>query len=166
MIDAAVAAEVWGPLARVPTRTLSELGIGSQAAYVLGELGLPIAAEPQFAPVPAEPMTASDLSGRLVRFGTDAGSSLCLVPPDGAVISVPATSDLQQRYVNADLGSFASFLLEVCRIRRQFPALDDAQIDTALDDLEERLRSMDETAFADPEHWWSVIFEQLRDGLL
>lgn len=166
MIDAATAADVWGSLARVSPEALSQLGIGPRAAYVLGEVGLPVAVDPLFVFTPAESMPSDRQPGPLIRFGTDGGSSLCLVPPDGAVISVPATSDLRQRYVNTDLGSFASFLLEVCRIRRQFAELDDTQLDTALDDLQKRLRSMDETALADPEHWWSVIFEQLRDGLL
>ena len=166
MIDPATAADVWGSLARVSPETLNQLGIGPRAAYVLGEVGLPVAVDPLFVFTPAESMPSDRQPGRLIRFGTDGGSSLCLTPPDDAVVSLPAAPELPVRYVNADLESFAGFLLEVCRARRQFADLDDAQIDAMIDDLQRQLQRADETAFADPEHWWSVIFEQLRDGLL
>lgn len=165
MIEPANADRVWGKTSRVPADVLDRFDIRSAAAEALGVSGLPVSAEPLFE---ATSLATVPCAGRrdLVRFGTDFGTSICVDPPNGEVLSVPEDAALRVRFVNSDVESFATFLLETCKTRPKFPDLGDDEIDAAIEVLEARLFTIDPPAFADPDTWWSVIFEQLRDGLL
>jgi hypothetical protein len=164
MIDPIDAAQVWGELAPVPPQVARDLGLSEEASEVLANPGLPVSAEPLFAAVALQRVATAE--GTVVQFGTDFGTRICLRPPTGPVQSIPDVQSMLVRFVNADLDSFATFLLETCRARTQFPDLGDDEIDAMIEVLEQNLLAVDATAFDDPDNWWSVIFEQLRDGLL
>lgn len=165
MIDRAEAERVWGELIRAPEETVRGLGLTGEAAEVLVAVGLPASAEPFFAFMPPRRLTSGPGSG-MVQFGTDFGSMMCVHPPDGRLSSIPDAAGGRVRAVNTDLGSFAEFLLRTCRSYSRLPSQDDDQIDREIESLREALQVIDPSAFDDPENWWSVIFEQLRDGLL
>ena len=82
------------------------------------------------------------------------------------MISAPDSPGLPIQHVNADLPRLARFLLETCRSRQAFPELGDEQIDELIGEVERRLLALDPGAFSDPDNWWTLIYEQLRDGLL
>lgn len=166
MIDSSTAAAVWGELSRTPTEAVHALGLTGRAAEILADIGLPRTAEPFFTSAALTLLPQPGSTGTRIRFGTDLGTSLIVQVPDGPVVSVPDPAGAPTRYVNADLASYAEFLLETCRSWRTFPGLDDEQIDTRIDALEQHLLSVDPTAFGNPAHCWPVVFEQLRDGLL
>lgn len=165
MIRRSDAVQVWGELAPVPPETVRSLGLTSGAAELLVTVGLPLLAEPLFAAVSPSLIESGPGQGT-VRFGTDFATMMCVAPPDGSVHSISEHTGLPTRYVNTSLGSFAELLFHTCRVRKHIPDLDDDSIDREIDDLYAQLSRIDPSAFDHPDSWWSVIFEQLRDGLL
>ena len=164
MIDPTEAARVWGNLLRTPAGSVRELGLIGGAADVLALVGLPVSAEPLFAAVPPRTITSGPGAGT-IQFGTDFGSLICVRPPDGEVLSVRPDGGPVRR-VNVDLASIAEFLCRTGGALARFPQLDDDQIDRSVVTLRQELLLIDPSAFADSDHWWALIFEQLSDALL
>lgn len=165
MISRSNAVQIWGELAPVPPETVRSLGLASGAAELLVTVGLPLSAEPLFAAVSPSLVESGPGQGT-VHFGTDFATMMCVAPPDGPVHSISEHAGLTTRYVNASLGSFVEFLFHTCRVRKHIPDLDDDSIDREIYDLHAQLNRVDPSAFGNPDSWWSVIFEQLRNGLL
>lgn len=133
------------------------------ARRVACQIGLPSSAEPlyEYEPPSSEPQAGT----RYCRIGTDGGTSL-LVGTDGVVTSVSPNGEYPIRHVNSSLECFLLFLSKVTAARRRFREMADDDIDTVIDTLYRDLLAVDAGAFADPDTWWSVVFEQMRDGLL
>lgn len=164
MTDPTDAARVWGDPVRWPAEPVRDLGLSGRAAEVLVRVGLPAAAEPLFAAGPLRPVLLGPEAGA-IQFGTDFGLRICVRPPDGEVVSVREDGGPVRR-VNADLASFAEFLFRAASTLATFPQLDDDAIDRSVATLRQELLRIDSSAFADPDDWWALIFEQLSDGLL
>ncbi|MFT3833865.1 MAG: SUKH-4 family immunity protein [Micropruina sp.] len=164
MIDPTEAARAWENPLRTPAGPVGKLGLIGGAADVLVGVGLPVSAEPLFAAVRPRPITSGPGAGT-IQVGTDFGSLICVRPPDGEVLSVRADGGPVRR-VNADLASFAEFLALTSGVLARFAQLDDDQIDRSVATLRQQLLRLDPSAFADPDDWWALIFEQLSDGLL
>ncbi len=105
-------------------------------------------------------------AGRYCRFGSDYGTDLCVSLDTGEVLSISVTGEYPDRFVNSTPAAFVEFMVMVSAERVLFPDLDDEEIDRRIALLAERLRVLDQKAVADPDNWWSVIMEQMRDGLL
>jgi len=118
-IDPADAGRIWQRVVYASRDLVDQLDIPSDAAEILTVVGLPLSVEPLFAAVSPTAITSIDGS-RLVRLGTDFGTSICFRLPDGPVISAPDAPGLPVRHVNADLPRFAGLLLETRRTRQHF----------------------------------------------
>jgi hypothetical protein len=79
----------------------------------------------------------------------------------GAVVAIE--SEWSTRFVNGSVERFAECLGFYAEYAR---AVDDASAGALVDEAERRARAADPAAFEDVEHWWPVIIEQMRDGLL
>jgi hypothetical protein len=104
------------------------------------------------------------IDGAIV-LGSDDGTQLILV--SDAVNSVDPKGRLPRRFVNSSIAAFASCI----EAHREYcDAVTDASSDVEELRVAERLAvalaKIDSAALADPEHWWSVVVEQVRDGLL
>ena len=112
----------------------------------------------------------NDFSGNqpvLWRVGhEDHGGDICIAEePDGCVYEV-LIEVAAARYVNSSIESFAGFLAlwhDMCRICEGCTFEKEIEYGKR---FEENLRELDPAAFADPESWWSVVCEQVREGLL
>jgi hypothetical protein len=134
------------------------------ARRIISEIGLPSSAEPlyEYEPLSMETHAAS----KYWRIGTDGGTSLLVGDSDSAVTSISPTGEYPIRHVNASLECFLIFLSRVMATRREFQDMADDDIDDAIDALYRDLLVVDASAFRDPDSWWSVVFEQMKDGLL
>ncbi len=159
---------VWGEdnVVRVPRPDAEGLGLPAGAQRVLAEIGLPRKADQLFARDRPELIPAGDGVRQYCKIGSDYGTDICVAADSGAVLSLSHSAEYPDRFVNSGLECFVEFLCRVVTERRRFPALGDSEIDALIEHLEAGLRARDAEAFAGLDHWWSVIFEQMRDGLL
>ena len=160
-------AQLWGEANVVRSNVDAQaMPLPADAITILSEVGLPRHADPLFEVGDLAMIRIPGRHGLYCRFGSDLGTDLCVSAKTGEVGSFSSTGKYPARFVNTSLALFAEFLVLVSAERNRFPGLDDDQIDHLIAALEERLRQLDEHAFADSDNWWAVIFEQLRDGLL
>jgi hypothetical protein len=139
---------------------VAALPIPSGAKEVLTDVGLPRDSE-FFAAAETLGMTPRGY----VRIGTDYGTDIC-VDPGGRVHSIDEAGEYPDRFVNSNLSMCLRFLAVVTAERALFAGRPDEELDEVVEVLADTLLELDKEAFADPESWWSVIFEQMRDGLL
>ena len=85
---------------------------------------------------------------------------------DGAVWSIHPAGILRTRFVNSSLDQFAVFLSVVTALWSALTGVDDDEAVRQVDTLVAELQLVDSAAFTDAESYWSVVVEQLRDGLV
>lgn len=141
----------------------------------LAGLKVPRQVGPYFATAPEDPVPLGDFaaaSGRRVararcahwaRLGGDSGYELC-ADEEGTVRAVLLDFDEDERFVNSSPEAFAAGLTELDRALRAIVGTDRPQAAAAAHDrLAERLRAADPAAFADDEHWWPLVLDDIRD---
>ena len=120
-------------------------------------------------PTSYEPLLLTFHEPRLIDgaivLGSDDSTQLILV--SDAVFSVDPKGRLPRRFVNSSIAAFASCI----EAHREYcDAVPDASSEAeelrVAELLAVALAKIDSAALADPEHWWSVVVEQVRDGLL
>lgn len=161
-------ARLWGEgnVERVDVNALDRVTLPADAASVLVNVGLPRRVDPLFEAKEPTMIEAPSRAGRYCQFGSDFGTELCVSTDTGDVVSVSLTGEYPDRFVNTTLALFVEFLVMVSAERARFLDLGDDQIDQVIVGLEKRLHQLDARALADPDNWWAVIVEQMRDGLL
>lgn len=142
------------------------LHLPRQTAETLARVGLPRRIEMLFEARELQMVDVPHLSGRYCMFGSDLGTELCISVDTGVVLSLSLNRRYPDRFVNTTLALFLEFLVLVTIERAALAHVRDQDIDARIAALESRLRQMDERALADPDNWWSVIIEQMRDGFL
>ncbi len=108
---------------------------------------------------------------RLKVIGSEDGQpSICLdESQSGAVLSVDSKQKLMTRYVNSgvrELGLFLTVHKRDYLDNPKIPNLSEEEAQPIIDAIEKEFRSVDKSALTDPDNWWSVILEQMRDGML
>ncbi|MEU1542468.1 nucleic acid/nucleotide deaminase domain-containing protein [Actinacidiphila glaucinigra] len=137
-------------------------------------LVLPLRVNPYFHTLPEEPVglrayargTGRDLEGdphaSWTRLGSDRAFDLCAAP-DGKVWGVLLGYDEPDRFVSSSPALFAESLLEVDTLLEAVTTGEDPeQASAAYQATLRRLESADPEAFADPEHWWPLVLEDIR----
>lgn len=159
---------VWGAgnVIRIPAKDLDRVELPAEAARFLAEVGLPLRTDWLFELKELEMLTHPRRPGRYCRFGSDLANELCASADTGQVVSVSLDAEHLDRFVNTSVPLFAEFLMLVTAERIRFPGLADDEIDQVVAALEYRLQELDPPALHSPDNWWSVIIEQLQDGLL
>jgi hypothetical protein len=147
-------------LVRYPPDVVAGLPIPATAKHVLTDIGLPRG---------GDFFTAAD-QPRMVargwcRIGRDQATDICL-DAAGHVVSTSESGEYPDRFVNSDLAAFLRFLALVTAHRAAYAARSDEESDAHVDALAGALAGVDSEAFAKPGNWWSLVFEQLRHGLL
>jgi SUKH-4 immunity protein len=143
-----------------PPDVVKDLPIPEAAQDVLATVGLPM--DDEFFAAVDVPEVMPDGT---VRIGTDDGADIC-VDAQGRVRSISAAGEHPERFVNSDLAAFVQSLELVTRRRAEYAGQSEDVLDEQMEDMAVALVDIDEVVFDDPENWWSVIFEQMRNGLL
>jgi len=113
--------------------------------------------------------TPKEWKGLKVIGTQDGEPSICLDEKrSGQLWSVDATGQDLTRYINRGVREFGLFLTVHKRdyLRPGLLKLPDNKIRSIIDAIEEEYRAIEERALDNPENWWSVILEQMKDGLL
>lgn len=105
--------------------------------------------------------------GRYVVIGDDEGTSFCIDPSAGSVLSIDFEGRVPTRFVNSSLDLLTRFVASYAdEARRADPAQTEDEAVARVRDLRERLSNLDAKAFETPECWWSLVLEQAEAGLL
>ena len=179
-------ASAFGPgIFRFEQAAVSRQGVPPVVAHSLVVAGLPLDMGPFFwaqaqpgRPVPtlaelaAERgvQSASDAGSYLVM-GSDFGKALCVQYGTANIVAVPVEAGpggapVPPQFVNTGLPEFQRCLALLGRMWRLRFGLNQEQAGRWTVDFQAQLASLDPAALGSPESWWSVLLEQMWDGLL
>ncbi|MEU9003670.1 SUKH-4 family immunity protein, partial [Streptomyces sp. NPDC048551] len=170
---------------RFDQRAVSRQGVPEIVAQTLMWAGLPVDFGPFFwaQAVPGQPVPtlaelaaqrqvqpASDAGSYLV-VGSDFGKALCVQYGTAHIVAVPVEAGpggapVPPQFVNSSLPQFARSLAMLGHMWRLRQHLTPEQAGRWTVDFQANLAGLDSAALASPESWWSVLLEQMWDGLL
>ncbi|MER7107870.1 SUKH-4 family immunity protein [Streptomyces sp. NPDC000229] len=176
----------FGPqgICRFDQRAVSRQGVPELVARTLVWAGLPADFGPFFWAQPAQPVVptlaelaaqrqvqpASDAGSYLV-IGSDFGRAICVQYGTAHIVAVPVEAGPDGRpvapqFVNSGLPEFTRCLGLLGRMWRLRFGLSPEQAGRWTVDFQAQLAMLDPAALSSPESWWSVLLEQMWDGLL
>ncbi|MFD5423886.1 SUKH-4 family immunity protein [Streptomyces sp. NPDC127084] len=176
----------FGPqgICRFDQRAVSRQGVPDLVARTLVWAGLPADFGPFFWAQPAQPVVptlaelaqqrqvqpASDAASYLV-VGTDFGKAICVQYGTAHIVAVPVEAGpggqpVAPQFVNSGLPEFTRCLAMLGRMWRLRFGLDPEQAGRWTVDFQAQLAALDPAALSSPESWWSVLLEQMWDGLI
>ena len=155
-----------GNVVRLPAAGAEFSELPADAQRILTEVGLPEEVQSLFAQSGPEWVAGTGGVRKYLKIGTDYGYDIGIVADSGEVLSLSSSGHYPSRFINSSLEYFVEFLCRVVAARRRFRSLDFEEARPLVASLEAELRARDPRAFSDREHWWSVIFEQMKVGLL
>ncbi|MFF4170911.1 SUKH-4 family immunity protein [Streptomyces sp. NPDC001744] len=178
-------AGAFGPgILRFDQRAVSRQGVPELVARTLVWAGLPADFGPFFWAQPAVPVVptlaelaaqrqvpaAPDASSYLV-LGSDFGRALCVQYGTAHIVAVPVEAgpggqSVPPQFVNTGLPEFTRSMALLGRMWRLRFGLNPEQAGRWTVDFQAQLAMLDPAALASPENWWSVLLEQMWDGLL
>ncbi|MEU6901462.1 SUKH-4 family immunity protein [Streptomyces virginiae] len=180
-------AAAFGPqgVFRFDQRAVSRQGVPEIVAQTLMWAGLPVDFGPFFwaQAAPGQPVpTLAELAGqRQVQPATDAGSylvigsdfgkALCVQYGTAHIVAVPVEggpggAPVPPQFVNSSLPQFVRSMAMLGHMWRLRQHLTPEQAGRWTVDFQANLAGLDSAALSSPENWWSVLLEQMWDGLL
>ncbi len=170
---------------RFDQRAVSRQGVPDIVAQTLVWSGLPVDFGPFFwaqaqpgQPVPTLAELAAQRgvqpspdSGSYLVMGNDFGRQLCVQYGTAHIVAVPLEAGpggqpVPPQFVNSSLPEFARCLALLGRMWRLRIGLTPEQAGRWTVDFQAQLAAQDPAAIASPDNWWSVLIEQMWDGLL
>jgi SUKH-4 immunity protein/Xanthomonas XOO_2897-like deaminase len=179
-------AAAFGPgIFRFEQAAVSRQGVPPIVAHTLVVAGLPLDMGPFFwaqaqpgRPVPTLAELAQERgvrpaadAGSYLVMGTDFGRAICVQYGTANIVAVPVEAGpggfpVPPQFVNTGLPEFARCLALLGRMWRLRYGLNQEQAGRWTVDFQAQLASLDPAALGSPESWWSVLLEQMWDGLL
>ncbi|MEU1199549.1 SUKH-4 family immunity protein [Streptomyces sp. NPDC005813] len=179
-------AAAFGPgVFRFDQAAVSRQGVPNIVAHTLVVAGLPVDMGPFFwaqaqpgRPVPTLAELAQERgvqpaadAGSYLVMGSDFGKAICVQYGTANIVAVPVEAGpggapVPPQFVNSGLPEFARCLALLGRMWRLRFGLNQEQAGRWTVDFQAQLASLDPAALGSPESWWSVLLEQMWDGLL
>ncbi|MFF3400866.1 SUKH-4 family immunity protein [Streptomyces sp. NPDC002659] len=171
-------------ICRFDQRGVSRQGVPDIVAATLVWAGLPGDFNPFFWAQPAQPVvpTLAELAaqrqvqpaadaGSYLVVGSDFGRAICVQYGTAHIVAVPVEAGpggqpVAPQFVNSGLPEFVRCLALLGRMWRLRFNLNPEQAGRWTVDFQAQLAALDPAALASPESWWSVLLEQMWDGLL
>lgn len=179
--------QAFGPqgVFRFDQRAVSRQGVPDVVAQTLVWAGLPVDFGPFFwaqaqpgRPVPTLAELAMERrvqpspdAGSYLVVGNDFGRQLCVQYGTAHIVAVPLEAgpggqSVAPQFVNSGLPEFVRCLAMLGRMWRLRYGLTPDQAGRWTVDFQAQLVALDPPALGSPETWWSVLLEQMWDGLL
>ncbi|MEU4053041.1 SUKH-4 family immunity protein [Streptomyces olivaceus] len=179
-------AAAFGPgVFRFEQAAVSRQGVPPAVAHTLEAAGLPTDMGPFFwaqaqpgRPVPTLAELAAERgvqpapdAGSYLVVGSDFGRAICVQYGTAAIVAVPVEAGpggapVPPQFVNTGLPEFVRSLALLGRMWRLRFGLNQEQAGRWTVDFQAQLAALDPAALGSPESWWSVLLEQMWDGLL
>ncbi|MGW1124972.1 SUKH-4 family immunity protein [Streptomyces sp. NPDC002526] len=178
--------QTFGPqgVLRFDQRAVSRQGVPEIVGRTLVWAGLPADFGPFFWAQPGQPVVptlaelaaqrqvqpASDAGSYLVM-GSDFGRAICVQYGTAHIVAVPVEAGpggapVPPQFVNTGLPEFVRCMALLGRMWRLRYGLNPEQAGRWTVDFQAQLVALDPAALASPESWWSVLLEQMWDGLI
>ncbi|MFF3174790.1 SUKH-4 family immunity protein [Streptomyces sp. NPDC057900] len=178
--------QTFGPqgVLRFDQRAVSRQGVPEIVARTLVWAGLPADFGPFFWAQPGQPVvpTLAELAaqrqvqpapdaGSYLVMGSDFGRAICVQYGTANIVAVPVEAgpggqSVAPQFVNTGLPEFTRSLALLGRMWRLRYGLNPEQAGRWTVDFQAQLVALDPAALASPESWWSVLLEQMWDGLI
>ncbi|MDT9696721.1 SUKH-4 family immunity protein [Streptomyces sp. P17] len=179
-------AAAFGPgVFRFEQAAVSRQGVPPVVAHTLVAAGLPMDMGPFFwaqaqpgRPVPTLAELAAERgvqpasdAGSYLVMGSDFGRAVCVQYGTANIVAVPVEAGpggapVPPQFVNTGLPEFQRCLALLGRMWRLRFGLNQEQAGRWTVDFQAQLAALDPAALGSPESWWSVLLEQMWDGLL
>jgi hypothetical protein len=179
-------AGAFGPgIFRFEQQAVSRQGVPPVVAHSLVVAGLPMDMGPFFwaqaqpgRPVPTLAELAQERgvqpaadAGSYLVMGSDFGRAVCVQYGTANIVAVPVEAGpggvpVPPQFVNTGLPELQRCLALLGRMWRLRFGLNQEQAGRWTVDFQAQLASLDPAALGSPESWWSVLLEQMWDGLL
>ncbi|WP_328871905.1 SUKH-4 family immunity protein [Streptomyces sp. NBC_00287] len=179
-------AAAFGPgVFRFEQAAVSRQGVPPVVAHTLVAAGLPMDMGPFFwaqaqpgRPVPTLAELAAERgvqpaadAGSYLVMGSDFGRAICVQYGTANIVAVPVEAGpggapVPPQFVNTGLPEFQRCLALLGRMWRLRFGLNQEQAGRWTLDFQAQLAALDPAALGSPESWWSVLLEQMWDGLL
>ncbi|MEU6734832.1 SUKH-4 family immunity protein [Streptomyces physcomitrii] len=179
-------AQAFGPAVfRFDQRSVARQGVPEVVAATLLWAGLPVDFGPFFwaqaqpgRPVPTLAELAAERgvqpasdAGSYLVMGSDFGRAICVQYGTAHIVAVPVEAGpggapVPPQFVNNSLPEFVRCLALLGRMWRLRTGLNPEQAARWTMDFQVQLAQLDPAALASAESWWSVLLEQMWDGLL
>ncbi|QKW00925.1 SUKH-4 family immunity protein [Streptomyces sp. NA02536] len=179
-------AGAFGPgVFRFEQAAVSRQGVPPVVAHTLVAAGLPVDMGPFFwaqaqpgRPVPTLAELAAERgvqpapdAGSYLVMGSDFGKAICVQYGTANIVAVPVEAGpggapVPPQFVNTGLPEFARCLALLGRMWRLRFGLNQEQAGRWTVDFQAQLAALDPAALGSPESWWSVLLEEMWDGLL
>ncbi|MEU4872955.1 SUKH-4 family immunity protein [Streptomyces sp. NPDC021608] len=179
-------AAAFGPAVfRFEQAAVSRQGVPPVVAHTLVVAGLPADMGPFFwaqaqpgRPVPTLAELAAERgvqpapdAGSYLVMGSDFGKAICVQYGTANIVAVPVEAgpgggSVAPQFVNTGLPEFARCLALLGRMWRLRFGLNQEQAGRWTVDFQAQLAALDPAALGSPESWWSVLLEEMWDGLL
>ncbi|MER6983826.1 SUKH-4 family immunity protein, partial [Streptomyces carpinensis] len=170
---------------RFEQAAVSRQGVPPIVAHTLVVAGLPMDMGPFFwaqaqpgRPVPTLAELAAERgvqpapdAGSYLVMGSDFGKAICVQYGTANIVAVPVEAgpggtSVPPQFVNTGLPEFARCLALLGRMWRLRHGLNQEQAGRWTVDFQAQLAALDPAALGSSESWWSVLLEQMWDGLL
>ncbi|MFJ4722603.1 SUKH-4 family immunity protein [Streptomyces luteogriseus] len=179
-------AAAFGPgVFRFEQAAVSRQGVPPVVAHTLVAAGLPMDMGPFFwaqaqpgRPVPTLAELAAERgvqpasdAGSYLVMGSDFGKAICVQYGTANIVAVPVEAGpggapVPPQFVNTGLPEFTRCLALLGRMWRLRFGLNQEQAGRWTVDFQAQLAALDPAALGSPESWWSVLLEEMWDGLL
>jgi|UPI00051A66AD hypothetical protein len=154
--------------------TLDPFDLTQQTKEILATVGLPMNAEemkedPFYIHFYNEPRLAQ--GGDYIILGDNEGSEIGIYVETGELYFLSADPvSVQRRFINSDIGKFLMFLKIYLRYRPQLVNAmecedDEEKRSVIVNEIKRQFNQADSKALSDEESYWSVILEQVEEGL-
>ncbi|MGW3779305.1 SUKH-4 family immunity protein [Streptomyces sp. NPDC005091] len=169
---------------RFDQRAVSRQGVPEVVARTLVWAGLPADFGPFFWAQPGQPVvpTLAELAaqrqvqpaadaGAYLVMGSDFGRAICVQYGTANIVAVPVEAGpggqpVPPQFVNTGLPEFTRSMALLGRMWRLRFGLNPEQAGRWTVDFQAQLVALDAAALSSPESWWSVLLEQMWDGLI
>ncbi|MFI6726192.1 SUKH-4 family immunity protein [Streptomyces sp. R-74717] len=182
--------QTFGPqgILRFDQRAVSRQGVPEAVARTLVWAGLPADFGPFFWAQPGQPVvpTLAELAaqrqvqaapdaGSYLVMGSDFGRAICVQYGTANIVAVPVEAgspagghgqSVAPQFVNTGLPEFQRSMALLGRMWRLRFGLNPEQAGRWTVDFQAQLVALDAAALASSESWWSVLLEQMWDGLI
>ena len=103
---------------------------------------------------------------RFLIIGDDDGTKLGIKENTGEVLSIDPEGKLPTRFVNSSILTLLAFLGMYVREQPGLAQADDEEASQIVARMRDAFSTFDAQALDNPENWWSVVLEQVEQGLL
>lgn len=99
-----------------------------------------------------------------ISIGSDNGTEIC-INSNNEIVSVDTYGVYPQRFVNSSLEQFFECVAIYLIYSDRLMSVDDDEIGVLVGEIKQKFIHVDERTLNDEDNWWSVILEQVEDGL-